>query len=63
LFEENDVIWTMRLLYEAHSIVYVVDTILERNMMLELNNDTVIRFGKNPNDPDLILKVKLDPVV
>jgi hypothetical protein len=63
LLEEKDESWTIRLHDDAHSIVYVGDTRLERNMMLELNNDTVIRFGKNPNDPDLILKVKLEPVV
>ncbi|MCX7976396.1 MAG: FHA domain-containing protein [Bellilinea sp.] len=63
VLEEEEESWTIRLHGDAHSIVYVGDVRLERNMVVELNNDTVIRFGKNPNDPDLVLKVKLEPVV
>lgn len=54
--------WTIELHKDAHSGLFVGENRLERNTVIELNNETVLRFGRNINDPDLILKVKLEPI-
>lgn len=51
--------WTITLHEEAHSSVFVDQTKLELRSSVELNDTSVISFGKNWQDPDLRLLVRL----
>lgn len=54
--------WTIEKHPEGHSAIYVDQVLLEPGKIMELNDTTVIDFGKNPQEPDLTLRVKLDPI-
>jgi len=52
--------WTIELHTEAHSIVFVDQMRLEQGDVCELNDGSVISFGKSLQDPDLTFKVKFE---